>query len=131
LNTSDSTGDAAKPVVDLEQLQSACDGNAELMRELVGLYFAQADQIMPALEKAIQGGDIGEVDHLSHKLAGSSLACGMSSIVPPLRQLEHGAKNGDLRGASEWFGQSAAQLEILRRYIGDFLRQNPVPGASA
>jgi CheY-like chemotaxis protein len=93
--------------VDLEQLQSACDGDAGLMRELMDLYFGQADQIMAGLGKAIAAGDVREVDHLSHKLAGSSLACGMSALVPALRQLEHNAKAGHLQGAPDWFAQAA------------------------
>ena len=118
-------GAGANPVVDLEQLQSACDGNIELLRELVRLYFGQAAEIMAGLEKAIQAGDVPEVDHLSHKLAGSSLACGMSSIVPSLRQLEFNAKQGHLRGAPAWLAQAAAQLEIIRRFIDDYLQRNP------
>jgi HPt (histidine-containing phosphotransfer) domain-containing protein len=128
LSASDSTGGAAKPLVDLEQLRSACDGNAQLMRQLMDLYFGQADEVMAGLEKAIQAGDIGEVDHLSHKLAGSSLGCGMSAIVGPLRQLEQGAKKGHLLGAAEWLTQAKAQLELLRRYIQDLIRQNPPSG---
>ncbi len=72
----------ASPLVDFDQLQSACDGDASLMRELMDLYFGQADEIMAGLEKALQAGDVPDVDHLAHKLAGSSLACGMSAIVP-------------------------------------------------
>ena len=123
----ESNGGAANPVVDLEQLQSACDGDVELLRELLGLYFGQAAEIMAGLEKAIQAGDVPEVDHLSHKLAGSSLACGMSCIVPPLRQLERNAKEGHLRGGPDYFAQAGVQLEIIRRYMDDYLRRNPAP----
>jgi HPt (histidine-containing phosphotransfer) domain-containing protein len=125
LKTSDSAGGGAKPLVDLEQLQSACDGDARLMRELMDLYFGQADEIMAGLGKGIAAGDVGEVDHLSHKLAGSSLACGMSALLPPLRKLEHNAKAGHLEGAPEWFAQVGVQLEAVRRFMRDHLRQNP------
>jgi HPt (histidine-containing phosphotransfer) domain-containing protein len=111
----------------LEQLQSACDGDVELLRELIGLYFGQAAEIMAGLEKAIQANDVPEVDHLAHKLAGSSLACGMSCIVPPLRLLERNAKEGHLRGAPECFVQAAAQLKIIRRYMDEYLQRNPAP----
>ncbi len=103
MKTPDSDSGAAKPLVDLEQLQSACDGDPGLMRELMDLYFGQADEIMAKLGKGIAAGDVGEVDHLSHKLAGSSLACGMSALLPALRQLEHNAKAGHIDGRPEWF----------------------------
>ena len=125
MNTPDSNSGAAKQLVDLEQLQSACDGDAGLMRELIDLYFGQADEIMTKLGQGIAAGDVGEVNHLSHKLAGSSLACGMSALVPPLRRLEMNAKAGHLDGAPEWFAQVAAQLEAVRRFMNDHLHRTP------
>jgi HPt (histidine-containing phosphotransfer) domain-containing protein len=126
LKTPDSDSGAAKPLVDLEQLQSACDGDAGLMRELIDLYFGQADEIMAKLGKGIAAGDVGEVNHLSHKLAGSSLACGMSALIPALRQLEHNAKAGHLTGAPDWFAQAGVQLEAVRKFMRDYLsRKSP------
>jgi HPt (histidine-containing phosphotransfer) domain-containing protein len=125
LNTPDSDRGAAKPLVDLEQLQSACDGDLGLMRELMDLYFGQADQIMAGLGKGIAAGDVREVDHLSHKLAGSSLACGMAALLPPLRQLELNAKAGHLQGAPDLFAQVGVQLEAVRRFMHDHLLRNP------
>jgi HPt (histidine-containing phosphotransfer) domain-containing protein len=123
VNASDSNGGGALPLVDMEQLQSACDGNAELMRELLDLYFGQADQIMAGLGHAIAAGDVAQVDHLAHKLAGSSLACGMSALVPALRQLEHNAKGGHLQGAPDWFAQVGVQLAAVRLYLRDHFGQ--------
>ena len=125
MNTSDLDGNVATPLVDLEQLQSACDGDAQLLRELMDLYFVQAAEIMAGLDKAITAGEVGQVDHLAHKLAGSSLACGMLALVPALRQLEHNAKAGHLQGAPEWFAQVGEQLEAVRHHMDDYLRQYP------
>jgi HPt (histidine-containing phosphotransfer) domain-containing protein len=125
VNASDSEGGAPAPLVDLDQLQSACDGNAELMRELLDLYFSQADEIMAGLGQAIAAGDVGQVDHLSHKLAGSSLACGMSALVPALRQLEHNAKSGHLQGAPDWYAQVGVHLAAVRRYMQDHFGHKP------
>jgi HPt (histidine-containing phosphotransfer) domain-containing protein len=126
MNTFHSDRGGPKSLVDLEQLRSACDGDAQLMRDLMDLYFKQADQIMAGMGQAIQAGDVAEVDHLSHKLAGSSLACGMSALVPALRQLEHNAKAGHLQGAPDWFAEVAVQLEAVRQYMHDYLHQtNP------
>jgi HPt (histidine-containing phosphotransfer) domain-containing protein len=125
LNTTDPSKPA--PLIDFDQLHSACDGDATLMRELMEMYFGQADQIMPGLQKAVQTGDVGEVDHLAHKLAGSSLACGLSGIVPPLRRMEQGAKAGHLNGAAELLAEAVTALELLRHAVQDYLRQLPGP----
>jgi HPt (histidine-containing phosphotransfer) domain-containing protein len=123
MNTIHSDSAGAAPLVDLDQLQSACDGDAQLMRELMVLYFTQAGEIMAGLRQAIEKGDVAAVDHFSHKLAGSSLACGLSAPVPALRQLEHNAKSGHLQGAPGWFEQVGAQLEAVRNFMQNYLQQ--------
>lgn len=125
MNTPDELSAAGTAPVDFDQLQAACDGNAELMRELVDLYFKQAEEIMTGLQGAIKTGSIGEVNHLAHKLAGSSLACGMSAVVEPVRSLEHGAKEGHLRGADGYYAQAAARLASVRRSVATYLAQTP------
>jgi HPt (histidine-containing phosphotransfer) domain-containing protein len=127
VNIADQNSGAATPLVDFDQLQSACDGDSALMRELVDLYFQQAGEIMTGLEKAIAAGSVPDVNHLAHKLAGSSLACGVSAMVPSLRQLEMGAKAGHLDGANDLFAQSAANLEVVRAHLRDYLSQLPPP----
>jgi HPt (histidine-containing phosphotransfer) domain-containing protein len=123
LNTSDPNASAAATAVDFAQLQSACDGDASVMRELVDLYFQQADDIIARLDQAISRNAIGDVNHLAHKLAGSSLACGMSAVVPSLRQLEGGAKEGHLNGARELFADVTAQLAVVRARVEECLAQ--------
>jgi HPt (histidine-containing phosphotransfer) domain-containing protein len=110
-------------LIDFDQLKSACDGDAGLMRELMDMYFGQADKIMIDLHKAIQAGSVADVDHLAHKLAGSSLACGLSAIVPSVRRLEHGAKEGHLNGAEASMAEAVKALELLRSAVQDYLRQ--------
>jgi HPt (histidine-containing phosphotransfer) domain-containing protein len=110
-------------LIDFDQLQSACGGDAALMRELMDMYFGQADQIMLGLRQAIQTGAVNDVNHLAHKLAGSSLACGLSAIVPSLRRMEHGAKAGHLDGAEASMAEAVMSLELLRQAVQDYLRQ--------
>jgi HPt (histidine-containing phosphotransfer) domain-containing protein len=114
-------------LIDFDQLHSACDGDAGLMRELMNMYFGQADQIMLGLRQAIQTGTVVDVDRLAHKLAGSSLACGLSAIVPSLRQMESGAKAGHLNGAEVSMSEATTALELLRRAVQDYLRQYQSP----
>ena len=121
MNSTNPDNSGATTVVDFNQLQSACDGDAGVMRELMDLYFQQAGEIMAGLEQAINGNAVGAVNHLAHKLAGSSLACGMSAVVPSLRQLEAGAKAGHLNGAHESLADVSAQMKVVRRHVQDYL----------
>ncbi len=123
MNNTDSNNSGATNVVDFEQLKSACDGDAVVMRELVDLYFKQADEILASLERAVSGNAVGDVNHLAHKLAGSSLACGMSAVVPSLRQMEGGAKAGHLNGAGELLADVSTRMIDVRQRVQDFLVQ--------
>jgi two-component system sensor histidine kinase/response regulator len=125
VNTNDSTSNTA-PLIDFDQLDSACDGDVGLKRELMGMYFGQADQIMAGLRKALDAASIDDVNHLSHKLAGSSLACGLSVIVPSLRRMEHGAKEGHLNGAEASMAEAVAALAALRQAVQEHLSQLPM-----
>lgn len=110
--------------IDFDQLNAACDGDDAMMRELMDMYFGQADQIMAGLQTAVTNRSVKDVDHLSHKLAGSSLACGLGLIVPPLRNMEHNAKAGSLDGAEGSLAEAAAALEKLRKAVQEYLGQN-------
>ena len=125
MNIANETSPGNGPLLDADQFQAACDGNADVMRELVDLYFMQAGDIMCKLEKAIQSAAAPEVTHLAHKLAGSSLALGMSAVVAPVRSLEHGAREGRLDGAKELYAQAAVQLEALRQYMEGYISRLP------
>jgi hypothetical protein len=46
----------------------------------------------------------------------------MSAMVPPLRQLETRGRKGDLTGADEFMVQAAANLEIVRAKVQEYLR---------
>jgi len=95
-----------------------------ILRELVDLYFAQAKDLMNGLRAAINSGSAKDVDHFAHKLVGASLACGMSAMVPPLRQLEKRGKEGRLNDAEELFDRARRHLELTRDKVGTYIRQH-------
>jgi HPt (histidine-containing phosphotransfer) domain-containing protein len=113
---------ADDPAVDFEQLNAASGDDADLLQELVALYFDQAKELMAGLETALQKGSAKEVDQFAHKLVGASLACGMNAMVVPLRALESRGRAGDLAGGQEFLAQAATQLEIVRAAVQEHLR---------
>jgi HPt (histidine-containing phosphotransfer) domain-containing protein len=117
MNISDAKATDFTSLVDLDQLDASVAGDPGLKREIVDLYFQQAGEIMPKLAKAIEMGDVPEVNHLSHKLAGSSLSCGMTAVVAPLRELEHNARAGHLNGAQDLFANVGVQMEAMQQFM--------------
>ncbi len=98
--------------MDLERLEAAANEDPKMLQELVELYFAQATDLMNGLRAAINSGSAKDVDHFAHKLVGASLACGMSAMVLPLRELEKRGKEGQLGDAEALFDQRQPPLGI-------------------
>ncbi|MGD0412060.1 MAG: response regulator [Verrucomicrobiota bacterium] len=115
------TGDEG--LVDLERLEAAANEDPAMLQELVELYFAQAKDLMNGLRGAITAGSAKDVDHFAHKLVGASLACGMSAMVLPLRELERQGKEGHLTNAEALFAQTSRHLELTRSKVGTYVRE--------
>ena len=121
-NEPQSQAPSGEPVVDFEQLRAASGEDPEFMQDLAKLYFEQAGEIMPALGAALKERSASDVNYLAHKLAGASLSCGMSAMVAPLRELESRGRKGDLTGADDFMTQAAANLEIVRASVQEYMR---------
>jgi len=117
-------GATEEPPVDVERLRELTDGNPEDLRQLIDAYCAQADELMGSLGTAIHSGSPEDVHRLAHKLGGSSLTCGMTAIVAPLRELEARAQEIDPGKACEYFAQAGRGLASIRRFFAQY------PGAS-
>jgi CheY-like chemotaxis protein/HPt (histidine-containing phosphotransfer) domain-containing protein len=114
-------------IVDVERLEAAANEDPKILQELVDLYFAQAKDLMNGLHAAINSGSAKDVDHFAHKLVGASLACGMSAMVPPLRELEKRGKQGQLGDADVLFERASRHLELTRDKVGTYIRQHQSP----
>jgi two-component system, sensor histidine kinase and response regulator len=114
-------GDA---LVDLERLEAAANEDPKMLQELVDLYFAQARDLMNGLRAAINSGSPKDVDHFAHKLVGASLACGISAMVLPLRELEKRGKEGRLDDADALYDRASRHLELARDKVGTYIRQH-------
>lgn len=101
------------------------DENAELgiggLSELIDMYLAQAKEIMQGLKTAIRGGAAQDVRELAHKLAGSSVVCGINVIVGPLRTLEQQGRDGDLSGSEQTYVQAQESLELAERLLAEYM----------
>ena len=86
----------AAPSVDLDRLLEFAGGNQDSFNELVSLYLKQTTQQLGQIAEAIRAGDAPTAASVAHSCAGASATCGMSAIVPILRQLEECGRAGDL-----------------------------------
>jgi CheY-like chemotaxis protein/HPt (histidine-containing phosphotransfer) domain-containing protein len=90
---------AAVPVVDMERINDLTDGNPDLLRELVEIYFQGALPQFTQMTAAIRDDQPDALRRAAHNCAGASAALGMNHLVPHLRALEKLAASGNISDA--------------------------------
>jgi CheY-like chemotaxis protein/HPt (histidine-containing phosphotransfer) domain-containing protein len=106
------SGVVEQPPVDLARLNDFAGGDAENFNELVALYVKQTAEQLEQLRRYIKNRLADQVARVAHSCAGASATCGMTAMVPLLRQLEH-------VGQEQRFEQAAALMPILE---AEFIR---------
>jgi len=106
-----------QPPVDLERLNEFAGGNLENFNELVGLYIKQTTDQLQQMRSAFQEGDVERLSRVAHSCAGASATCGMSAIVPLLRQVERHGQEGKLAAAADFLPAIEREFERLQRYL--------------
>ena len=109
--------------LDMEILDENAEIGMEGLRELIDMYLTQADEIRANLQVAIRTGTASDVEHLAHKLAGSSAVCGVNVMAPPLRALEQRGREGQLSDAGQLLAQMTERLELSRRLLAEYLAE--------
>jgi signal transduction histidine kinase/DNA-binding response OmpR family regulator/HPt (histidine-containing phosphotransfer) domain-containing protein len=109
--------------VDIQRLMEVSDDDPEKVRELVGLYLVQSEDLLKELGAAVQNGAAMEVALLAHQFRGVSASCGMTAIVSPLQELERIGRSGLLSGAEQLFADSNDQLSRIKQFLTGYLHQ--------
>ena len=112
-----------EPPLDLEILDENAEIGVEGLRELIDMYLMQADEVMRDLRAAVRNGAASDVEHLAHKLTGSSAVCGVNVMLPPLRALEQRGREGRLSDSDQLLAQMTERLELSRRLLTEYLAE--------
>jgi len=73
------------------------------------------------LAAAAMAGDKAEVRRIAHSCAGASATCGMSAIVPLLRELERQGQDGKLLGAEKLCAAAEQEFARIRHCLAPYL----------
>jgi len=115
-----------EPPVDMERLLEFTDGTKESLSELVTLYFSQTAEQLEKLDAAVSASDAAEVRRLAHSCAGASATCGMSRLVPMLRELERRGLEAKLSGAAELCRDAKNEFGCIRSFLEAYLANHSV-----
>jgi len=75
-------------VLNSEMLLERVDGDRELAKELVKVFFQEAPNLLRAIREGLQGADAGSVGKAAHRLKGTLSTLGADAAVEPARRLE-------------------------------------------
>jgi signal transduction histidine kinase/HPt (histidine-containing phosphotransfer) domain-containing protein len=108
---------ASVPPVDVDRLLDFSGGSASALQELIDLYFKQTGEQLGQLEAAVRAGSGSDLARIAHSCAGASSTCGMTLVVPGLRQLEQAGNMGDLAAAPTLVASVRTGVETIRQYL--------------
>ncbi len=83
----------------LSELDSLDGGSGAFLRQIVGVFVGQADELVADLQNAVDASDAGRVGDLAHKLKGSARTVGAARLGRHCEGLEAAARGGDLSDA--------------------------------
>ena len=113
--------DSEEALLDLELLDENAAIGVDGLRDLIDLYLTKADELLKDLQAAVEAGAADEVKRLAHRLAGSSVVCGVTAMVQPLQVLEQRGRDGQLSDAGELLAQTIGRLKMCRRLLAEYL----------
>jgi PAS domain S-box-containing protein len=99
----------------------AVDGDAGLLRELVGLFREDSPLLLSEIRAALAAGDATVLGRTAHKLAGAISNFHARRALFAARQLEELARAGNLAGAGATLAELEAALAALRPALDDLV----------
>jgi CheY-like chemotaxis protein/HPt (histidine-containing phosphotransfer) domain-containing protein len=108
---------AEQPPIDMDRLNEFAGGSLENYNELVALYLKQTTEQLDAIRAALAEDNAERASRVAHSCAGASATCGMSAIVPLLRQVEHLTQEGKVPEAKELVPAIDHEFARLKRHL--------------
>jgi HPt (histidine-containing phosphotransfer) domain-containing protein len=99
--------------LDRASILERLEGSQELLTELVQLFLGEAPQLIEAMRKALQQGDMQELARSAHSMKGAASNFSAHGTVAAASQLENYAKKGDAESAKAALATLEAIVERL------------------
>jgi signal transduction histidine kinase/PleD family two-component response regulator/HPt (histidine-containing phosphotransfer) domain-containing protein len=113
------------PLLDFERLNDLAGGTPTLLRDFISFFRKDSRVIFDKLTQAVEAGSLEEIRRQSHKLYGSTSACGMDAVAARLQQLERIAIDQRTPAVAATFAQATLEFERLDRELLLILEANP------
>jgi HPt (histidine-containing phosphotransfer) domain-containing protein len=102
---------------DPRSLWERVDGDAELLRELVGIFLEECPGLLRSIAAAIEQQSFDDVRKFSHKFKGSALQLSGSGAAALAASLEQMGQEKSLQGANQVFSELERETEVLAQSL--------------
>jgi CheY-like chemotaxis protein/nitrogen-specific signal transduction histidine kinase len=119
------------PPVDMERLLDFANGDAANFRELVELYLQQTVKQVQQLIAAVQVANADEVKRVAHSCSGASSTCGMTGMVPLLRELERQGNHGLQPNAAQLAQEVDREFQRIQTFLSAYMETQSSPAQLA
>jgi HPt (histidine-containing phosphotransfer) domain-containing protein len=109
-----------------ETILRRLEGNSELLTELIQLFLGEAPQLMEAMRKALQQGDMQGLARSAHSMRGAAGNFLAHEITSAASQLEDDAKKGDVESAKAGLASLEAVVERLLPELANLGQGSPI-----
>jgi signal transduction histidine kinase/DNA-binding response OmpR family regulator len=110
-------GKTIPPVLDMARLQELLGNDLETQKGMLSLFITTSSALVAELHAAVAGGDLGAVQSLVHRLAGSGDNLGVSEFAAQLHLAGIAARSGD----REKLIETDAGVQIAFDRLQDFV----------
>jgi CheY-like chemotaxis protein/HPt (histidine-containing phosphotransfer) domain-containing protein len=90
---------------------------AEIVPEVLALFAATADELLPALQRAIAARDFSVLERLAHRLKGALAQVGARDVAQLAAELEQLGRSQSTEGALSLLERMRADIEHIRREL--------------
>ena len=117
------------------ELRDICEGDDELVSELITLFRSDTPKLLDVLRAAVAESDGAGLARGAHKLLSSLGAFGATHVSELVRQLEQQAQNKQFAGAADRIMAIASEIDEIHARLGNYvpplnlfpLRASPLP----
>lgn len=104
----------AAEVVDRSELWSRVDGNARLLKKIIGLFFENYPKLLSEIQRAVAGGDPQALGKAAHTLKGEVGNFTAKNAFEAALRLEKMGRQGDLSLGQEAASELEHEISLLR-----------------